>query len=302
LDSSAPDEGMIQITHPELRAHTLTMEAAKSCKVHAINTRLNETVYGFHFTCKEATATVLYAHGNAMDCAALLGFWREFSTHLKVNIFALEYSGYGHSTGEPSVNNTYADIEAAYDYLIAELGCTAEQIILYGQSVGSGPVCYLGTVRACKGVVLHCALMTGLQTIFGPPTCCSPTCIYGSCDIYKNVELVEKIDCPVFVIHGTHDEVIDWHHGKELHARAKNKVNPYWVHGGKHNDVVEVNPRLYFERVRLFLVQLGATTARPIPEMEIVVPASSTSEASTAGETEMNPASKLPPPRPSSLC
>ena len=41
----------------------------------------------------------------------------EVSHILNVNIFAYDYTGYGMSTGEPSEEALYADIEAAFKYL-----------------------------------------------------------------------------------------------------------------------------------------------------------------------------------------
>ncbi|CDY31930.1 BnaC09g28140D [Brassica napus] len=45
---------------------------------------------------------------------------------------------YGQSSGKPSEQNTYADIEAAYKCLEENYGAKQENIILY-QSIGSGP-------------------------------------------------------------------------------------------------------------------------------------------------------------------
>ena len=40
---------------------------------------------------------------------------------------------------QPTECNTYADIDAAYKCLKEQYGVKDEQLILYGQSVGSGP-------------------------------------------------------------------------------------------------------------------------------------------------------------------
>ena len=74
------------------------------------------------------------------------------------DVFGYDYSGYGEASGTPSEKNTYADINAAYDYL-AKNFCEnpAKDIILYGQSVGSGPSLKLATTkkRPVRGLVLH---------------------------------------------------------------------------------------------------------------------------------------------------
>lgn len=75
---------------------------------------------------------------------------------MQVNIFAYDYSGYGASTGQPSVRNTLADIAAAFDFLCSQYNKRPEDICLYGQSVGSGPTVHLASMLpTLAGVVLH---------------------------------------------------------------------------------------------------------------------------------------------------
>ena len=88
-------------------------------------------------------------------------FCREIARELQVNLLGYDYSGYGASTGLPTVLNTFSDIDACLAWLIQQ-GKQLEDIILYGQSVGSGPTCHLAA-RTPKlgGVVLHSPLATG---------------------------------------------------------------------------------------------------------------------------------------------
>ena len=73
-----------------------------------------------------------------------------------------DYTGYGQSYGKPSEQNTYADIEAAYRYLVEKYGAKEEDIILYGQSVGSGPTIDLATcLPDLRAVILHSPILFG---------------------------------------------------------------------------------------------------------------------------------------------
>jgi abhydrolase domain-containing protein 17 len=48
-----------------------------------------------------------------------------------------------------------------------------------------------------------------------------------------------KIECPVFVIHGTRDEVVPFWHGQELFLATQTKwrAKPFWVDGAGHNNI-----------------------------------------------------------------
>lgn len=77
-----------------------------------------------------------------------------------------DYSGYGASSGKPSEANTYADIEAVYQCLQTEYGVSQEDMILYGQSVGSGPTLHLASrLPRLRGVVLHSAILSGIRVV-----------------------------------------------------------------------------------------------------------------------------------------
>ena len=68
---------------------------------------------------------------------------------------------------QPSEQNTYADIEAAYRCLEESYGTKQEDIILYGQSVGSGPTLDLAArLPQLRAVVLHSPILSGLRVMY----------------------------------------------------------------------------------------------------------------------------------------
>lgn len=80
---------------------------------------------------------------------------------------------------QPSESDTYADIEAVYQCLETEYGVSQEDVILYGQSVGSGPTLHLASkLPRLRGVVLHSAILSGLRVL------CHVKFTF-CCDIYK---------------------------------------------------------------------------------------------------------------------
>ncbi|KAG4390778.1 hypothetical protein GLYMA_05G043600v4 [Glycine max] len=156
-----------------------------------------------------------------------------------------DYSGYGQSSGKPSENNTYADIEAAYKYLEENYGTKQEDIILYGQSVGSGPTLDLATrLPRLRAVVLHSPILSGLRVMY-------PVKRTYWFDIYKNIDKIPLVKCPVLIIHGTDDEVVDCSHGKQLWELCKEKYEPLWLKGGNHCNL-ELYPE-YLRHLRKFI-------------------------------------------------
>lgn len=68
---------------------------------------------------------------------------------------------------QPTEQNTYADIEAAYECLKQTYGVKEEDVILYGQSVGSGPTVDLASrLSRLRAVVLHSPILSGVRVMY----------------------------------------------------------------------------------------------------------------------------------------
>lgn len=68
---------------------------------------------------------------------------------------------------QPSEQNTYADIEAAYRCLEERYGVKEEDVILYGQSVGSGPTLDLAArLMNLRAVILHSPIASGFRVMY----------------------------------------------------------------------------------------------------------------------------------------
>ncbi|KAE8657228.1 Cellulose synthase-like D3 [Hibiscus syriacus] len=170
-----------------------------SLDVLLIDTKRGNKIVGFYLKNPHARLTVLYSHGNAADLGQLYDLYVQLKVNLRVNLMGYDYSGYGASTGKPSESNTYADIEAVYQCLQTEYGVSQEDLILYGQSVGSGPTLHLAAkLPRLRGVVLHSGILSGLRVL------CHVK--FSFCfDIYQNINKIQKVKCPVLVIHLLHE-------------------------------------------------------------------------------------------------
>ncbi|XP_050070716.1 alpha/beta hydrolase domain-containing protein 17B [Anopheles maculipalpis] len=197
-----------------------------------------------------AKYTLLFSHGNAVDLGQMSSFYLGLGLRINCNIFSYDYSGYGMSGGKPSEKNLYADIEAAWHSLRTRFGVSPENIILYGQSIGTVPTVDLAARYEVGAVILHSPLMSGMRVAF-PNT--KRTWFF---DVFPSIDKVSKISSPVLVIHGTEDEVIDFSHGLSIYEKCPKAVEPLWVEGAGHNDVELYNQ--YLDRLKKFIaVELG---------------------------------------------
>jgi len=195
----------------------------------------------------KSKTTILFSHGNATDIGCMRDHLIDMSSRLRVNVCTYDYSGYGLSTGRPSMSNTFADVDAAFTHVTTKfIEDPLHNIILYGQSLGSGPTLYLAQKYKVSGVILHSGMMSALRVIRN----LEKTKWF---DIYPNIDRVKTTASPVFVMHGTMDQEIPVHHGIGLAENALNPYTPWFVEGAGHNNI-EIHWREeYFEKLTEFV-------------------------------------------------
>lgn len=199
------------------------------------------------------TKTILYSHGNAADIGAMSGMQAMLAKNLKCNVLVYDYSGYGESGGMPMEKNTYRDVKLVYEWLVKHVTKHEHNVILYGQSVGSGPSCYLASRRSnVGGLVLHSPFTSGMRVL-------TPSRALSCLDIFPNIDRIKKVKCPVFVIHGLKDREVACEHGMALHAAVPDdcKFDPWWVKEKGHNDITD-GPDIveYMQRMSNFVKSL----------------------------------------------
>jgi fermentation-respiration switch protein FrsA (DUF1100 family) len=207
------------------------------------------TLIAWYAPAQEGKPTVLYFHGNGAN-AANRAPRIETMQEDGFGVFYLNNRGYGGSGGSPTEENNAADAIAAYDYL-AERGVSPEQIVVYGESLGSGQAIRLAAARPVAAIVLESPLTSTVDvaraTYFWLPLRLLIT------DQYNNERNIRAVPVPVLVIHGEEDEVIPVEMGRRVYRAANEpKRIELFPHGG-HVDLFEHGA---WERTRAFLTSL----------------------------------------------
>jgi pimeloyl-ACP methyl ester carboxylesterase len=236
-----------------------------------LQTRTKNRIPAF-FIDRNSTVTVLFSHGNAEDLGMIYDWFYDFTRQLNVNVLAYDYTGYGKSSGTVSEQNCYADIDAAWDYLTTQRVIPSKQIFLYGRSLGSGPSCYLAERLARSGTPLG-----GL--IIQSPLCSAYRVAFNfrftlPGDMFPSIDRCKNIKCPVFIIHGTRDEVVPFWHGQELFLATpvQYRAKPFWVDGGGHNNIEALlrDDGTFFERLSSYLKEHSRVAVAGSPSNQII--------------------------------
>ena len=185
-------------------------------------------VAAFYYPPPEGGPVLLWSHGNAEDIGGPRLLHRDLAAH-GLGLLAYDYPGYGLSEGRPSEKGCYRAAELAWEFLATHKGIPPGNILVVGQSVGSGPACYLAEKHHPAGLALISPLLSIYRVVMPVP-------LFPG-DKFRNIERIPNIDCPLLVIHGPKDEVIGYRHGRklyELHDGPKRFVE---IPEAGHNDL-----------------------------------------------------------------
>jgi len=192
-----------------------------------IETAGGEKICAYHFVNPDADFTFLYSHGNAEDIGQNRFVFERF-VEKGYSVLAYDYRGYGLSEGKPTEKNAYEDAAAAYKYLTETAGVKPEKIIPFGRSLGGAMAVGVAAKEPVGGLILQSAFTTAFRVVTYVP-------IFPF-DKFKNIDKINKVNCPVLVMHGQEDTIVKPWHGRALYKAAKEPKSYLWVENCGHND------------------------------------------------------------------
>ncbi|MBQ7251201.1 MAG: alpha/beta fold hydrolase, partial [Kiritimatiellae bacterium] len=173
----------------------------------------------------DAKRAVLFAHGNAEDLRWIhdrLGYFNRAG----LSALAFDYPGFGLTPGEPTEESLYEAAEAAYRDLTENRGFAPADVIVCGYSLGSGPACWLAEKHDVGGLLLFAPFKSAVRVVTGIRIL--------PFDPFPNLARVRRARCPVLVVHGEADGVINVSHGKAVAKAAGRRGRFIPIPGGSH--------------------------------------------------------------------
>lgn len=190
------------------------------------------TVLAWHGRAAAGQPTLLYFHGNGGSLANRAERIRKYM-ELGRGVFMMTYRGYGGSSGWPSERANVADALRAYDALAAS-GVAADDIILYGESIGTGVAVQVAGKRDVAGIILDAPYTSVLDvaTMFYPYL---PVRMFLR-DRYETIAHLPKVAAPLLIVHGEADRVIPVEMGRAVFRAASEPKQLVTIPRAGHSD------------------------------------------------------------------
>ena len=158
--------------------------------------------------------TLLFFHGNGGNISHCLDSLLIFH-RLGLSVLIVDYRGYGLSTGEPSVNGTHLDADAAWDWLLREKGLTPDRIIIHGRSLGGGVAAHLGARVNPRGLILE-STFTCLRDVAKKHYAWAPISLLIPQD-YDIPGALAGMRFPLLIVHSPDDELVPYALGQAIY-------------------------------------------------------------------------------------
>lgn len=179
--------------------------------------------------------TILFSHGNGGNISHRVSKI-EMLNKLGLNIFIYDYRGYGKSEGRPSEAGIYLDAQAAYDYLTKEKKVNPDNIIAYGESLGSAVSVDLAVKVKLKALILEGAFSQAKDIAVQIYPFLPSFLVYSKFD---SMMKIKNITVPKLFIHSSNDEIVPIRLSRKLYEAAPEPKLFTTLEGGHNTSFID---------------------------------------------------------------
>jgi fermentation-respiration switch protein FrsA (DUF1100 family) len=217
----------------------------------SIDTTDGVRLHAWWIPARNAAVTFLAFHGNAANITNRSELYR-FLWDLPANVLALEYRGYGRSTGAPSEAGIYRDAEAAYDYLVKTRNIAPEEIVSFGQSLGTAVAVDLATKRNVRAIILE-APFASTKAVARQLLPYVPGLGLLAKSKFETARKLGEVSAPVLIVYCTNDPVLPSPLSENVFRAAREPKSFLQIHGMCHEEACLVAPEQYRLKLIEFL-------------------------------------------------
>jgi fermentation-respiration switch protein FrsA (DUF1100 family) len=216
---------------PDTRRHVPAALGLSRAEEVTLQTSDGERVVAWHVPPRGDKPVVLYFQGNGGGLDLRADRFRRLTAD-GIGLLALNYRGYGGSSGSPSETGLIADALAAYDFAAARY--PGQRVALWGESLGSGVAVALAAERPVARLILE-SPFTSIADVAASVYWFVPVRLLIK-DPYHSDARIGKITAPVLVLHGVRDDVVPIRFGERLYEMIRAPKRFVRLADAGHND------------------------------------------------------------------
>jgi len=169
--------------------------------------------------------TILFLHGNAGNLDNRIDKLNSLGS-MDINFLIISWRGYSGNPGNPSEAGLYKDVLGGIKWL-NEKGISNDQIILYGESLGTAIATEVGQNKNFAGIILE-APFTSMVDMGQKIYPIFPVKFLLK-DKYESKNKIKNLKSPLLVLHGRKDKIVPFYMGEKIFEMANNPKFKYFT-------------------------------------------------------------------------
>jgi fermentation-respiration switch protein FrsA (DUF1100 family) len=182
---------------------------------HILSTTDGEKLIAWHVPPRAGKPVVVFFHGNG-DILAWRAPWFSKLIADGTGLVAVSFRGYAGSSGSPTEAGLLQDAEAAYAF--AAQRYSAERIVSWGYSLGTGPAVALAARHRTAALILE-APYTSIADVAAAAFPFAPVRWFVRDSFHSN-QWIANVKSPILIMHGGRDATIPIRFGEKLYEFA----------------------------------------------------------------------------------
>ena len=208
----------------------------KNINIVKIRTFDNYSLLSWYSKPKNRNPILIYFHGNSFDIGER-AYRIEKYINEGIGVLLVSWRGFSGNDGKPTEKNLYIDAESAIHWIQKKSNLLKNEIILYGESLGTGVVIEIATRYNFNSVILE-APFTSIYDIAQKRYKIYPAKLL-TLDKFDNFSKIDKIHSPILIISGRKDEIIPHKHSIKLFNKANQPKSSLFVDEAMHNNLYD---------------------------------------------------------------
>ena len=194
-------------------------------KIVYVKTSDNIKLKSYLYFNKSNKNTILFLHGNAGTLNNRI-YKLNILQNMGFNYLAISWRGFSGNEGTPTEEGLTIDGLSGLSYL-NNLGIKDSEIVIYGESLGTGVSVNVSQLRNTKGLILE-SPYTSVADVGKIKFPFLPIDLILK-DKFDTKNKIGRIKCPIMVMHGYADKIVPFHMGKEIYQLINSKKYSYFV-------------------------------------------------------------------------
>tara|TARA_B100001123_G_C15119039_1_gene950581 strand:- start:228 stop:1034 length:807 start_codon:yes stop_codon:yes gene_type:complete len=216
--------------HPDFNSNVTGYGLSEKFETINFKTSDNFKLKGWFHLKNINKKTILFLHGNAGSLDNRIEKLNVLEK-LDINILIIAWRGYSSNPGKPTETGLYEDADAAIKWLISKK-IFEQNIILYGESLGTAVAIHVGQSKKFAGIILEAPFTSMID--MGQKYYPIFPIKFLLKDKYESKKKIKNLISPLLVMHGKKDNIVPFYMGENIFNLAKNPKYKYFTDYDDH--------------------------------------------------------------------